>query len=42
MVRKCVAIEPHHGPTWQSIAKALKNSRKSTNEILELVVDALK
>lgn len=42
VIRKCIATEPHHGPTWQSIAKNLKNSRKSTNEILELVVNALK
>ena len=37
-----MAAEPHHGPTWQSIAKDLNNTRKSTKEILELVVDALK
>ena len=42
VIKKCVAAEPHHGPTWQSIAKDLKNTRKSTKEILELVVDALK
>lgn len=38
---KCVATDPHHGPTWQAIAKDPKNARKSTREILELVADVL-
>ncbi|KAH9936195.1 PRP1 splicing factor, N-terminal-domain-containing protein [Fomitopsis serialis] len=41
VVKKCVAAEPHHGSTWQSIAKDLKNTQKGTKEILELVVAAL-
>ncbi|KIJ93573.1 hypothetical protein K443DRAFT_684462 [Laccaria amethystina LaAM-08-1] len=38
---KCIAAEPHHSPTWQSIAKDAKNSGKSVKEILEIVADAL-
>ncbi|KAF9005928.1 PRP1 splicing factor, N-terminal-domain-containing protein [Cyathus striatus] len=38
---KCVAAEPHHSPVWQSIAKDIKNTGKSTREILEMVADAL-
>jgi pre-mRNA-processing factor 6 len=39
---RCAAAEPHHGPVWQSTAKDVKNTGKSTKEILELVADALK
>ncbi|KAF9525583.1 PRP1 splicing factor, N-terminal-domain-containing protein [Crepidotus variabilis] len=39
---KCVAADPHHSPLWQSIAKDVKNTRKTVREILELVVDQLK
>ncbi|EDR12279.1 uncharacterized protein LACBIDRAFT_323426 [Laccaria bicolor S238N-H82] len=38
---KCIAAEPHHSPTWQSIAKDVKSSGKSVKEILEMVADAL-
>ncbi|KAF5352069.1 hypothetical protein D9758_009441 [Tetrapyrgos nigripes] len=38
---KCEQAEPHHGLTWQAIAKDLKNSKKSIREILEMVADAL-
>ncbi|CAL1712307.1 unnamed protein product [Somion occarium] len=41
VVKRCVAAEPHHGQTWQSIAKDMKSTGKSTKEILELVADAL-
>lgn len=41
MIKKCVAAEPHHSSTWQSIAKDMKNTGKSTSEILELVANAL-
>lgn len=41
MVARCVTAEPHHGPTWQVIAKDDKNVGKSTKEILELVAAAL-
>jgi pre-mRNA-processing factor 6 len=40
-VKQCVVAEPHHSPVWQSIAKDMKNTGKSTREILELVADAL-
>ena len=39
--QKCDAAEPRHGPTWQAIAKDLKNTGKSTREILEMVADVL-
>ena len=39
---KCVAADPHHSPTWQSVAKDTKNGRKSTREVLEMVADVLK
>ncbi|KAJ8094354.1 U4/U6 x U5 tri-snRNP complex subunit Prp1 [Marasmius tenuissimus] len=39
--QKCDAAEPRHGLTWQAIAKDLKNTGKSTREILEMVADAL-
>ncbi|KAK7061118.1 U4/U6 x U5 tri-snRNP complex subunit Prp1 [Paramarasmius palmivorus] len=38
---KCIAAEPRHGPTWQAIAKDMKNTGKSVREILEMVADAL-
>jgi pre-mRNA-processing factor 6 len=38
---KCAAAEPHHSPVWQSVAKDLQNTGKSTKQILELVVEAL-
>ncbi|KAG7093896.1 hypothetical protein E1B28_007534 [Marasmius oreades] len=38
---KCEAAEPRHGPTWQAIAKDLKNTGKSIREILEMVADSL-
>lgn len=38
---KCVAAEPHHGSTWQSIAKDIQHARKGTKEVLEMVADAL-
>lgn len=40
-MRKCVAAEPHHGQTWQAIAKDIKNAGKSIQEVLELVAKAL-
>ncbi|TFK38187.1 PRP1 splicing factor, N-terminal-domain-containing protein [Crucibulum laeve] len=41
-VRKaCIAAEPYHSPRWQSIAKYLKNTGKSTRETLEMVANAL-
>ncbi|KAJ6629246.1 PRP1 splicing factor, N-terminal-domain-containing protein [Mycena sp. CBHHK59/15] len=39
--KKCVAAEPHHSPTWQSIAKDIRNTGKSITEVLEMVADAL-
>ncbi|KAF7301491.1 TPR-REGION domain-containing protein [Mycena indigotica] len=39
--KKCVAAEPHHSPRWQSIAKDLANTGKTTAQILELVADSL-
>lgn len=41
MHTRCAAADPHHGPTWQAIAKDVKNAGKSTRQILELVADAL-
>jgi len=41
VIKKCIAAEPHHSQTWQSIAKDMKNTGKSTREILELVANAL-
>ncbi|EJD45680.1 hypothetical protein AURDEDRAFT_114005 [Auricularia subglabra TFB-10046 SS5] len=41
VIAKCVAAEPLHGPIWQSVAKDVKNSGKSTKEILELVAATL-
>jgi pre-mRNA-processing factor 6 len=38
---KCVVADPHHSPVWQSVAKDVKNARKSTREILEKVADLL-
>lgn len=39
---KCVAADPHHSPVWQVVAKDIKNTRKSTREVLEIVADQLK
>lgn len=41
VIKRCVAAEPHHSSTWQTIAKDSANRGKSTKEILELVADAL-
>ncbi|KAI0657305.1 PRP1 splicing factor, N-terminal-domain-containing protein [Cubamyces menziesii] len=41
VIKKAIAAEPRYGPTWQPIAKDLANTRKSTQEILELVANAL-
>ncbi|KAJ8508012.1 hypothetical protein ONZ45_g9676 [Pleurotus djamor] len=41
VVRRCIAAEPHHSPTWQAIAKNPQNVGKSVKDILELVADAL-
>jgi len=41
VVKKCIAAEPHHGMIWQATAKDMKNTGKSTREILELVTGAL-
>jgi len=38
---RCVAAEPHHGATWQAIAKDDANRGRSTRELLELVAAAL-
>ncbi|VFQ86151.1 unnamed protein product [Cuscuta campestris] len=42
VLRKCVAAEPKHGEKWQSIAKAVENSHKPTDQVLQRVVAALK
>ncbi|KAH8091002.1 PRP1 splicing factor, N-terminal-domain-containing protein [Cristinia sonorae] len=41
VVKKCVAAEPHHGQTWQPIAKDITNTGKSIKDILVLVAAAL-
>ncbi|EPQ56815.1 hypothetical protein GLOTRDRAFT_115025 [Gloeophyllum trabeum ATCC 11539] len=41
VVKRCVAAEPHHGPVWQATAKDIKNTGKTTEEILKLVAAAL-
>ncbi|KAI1705808.1 tetratricopeptide repeat domain-containing protein [Ditylenchus destructor] len=35
--KKCSSAEPRHGELWQSVAKDVKNWRKKTLEILEIV-----
>ncbi|CAE6448853.1 unnamed protein product [Rhizoctonia solani] len=37
----CVVAEPHHSQAWQVVAKDLKNTGKSTKEVLELVTAKL-
>ena len=39
---RCAAADPHHGPTWQSIAKDVRNTGRSSRQILEIVADAMK
>ena len=34
----CVAAEPHHGDTWQQVAKALPNAHQPVDVILRRVV----
>ncbi|KAI0249128.1 PRP1 splicing factor, N-terminal-domain-containing protein [Lactifluus subvellereus] len=41
VIRWCAGAGPHHGVTWQSIAKDDNNRGKSIHEILELVVAVL-
>jgi pre-mRNA-processing factor 6 len=42
VIARAVAAEPHHGEIWQRIAKDDRNRRKSTKDILELVIAALR
>ncbi|KAI0927016.1 hypothetical protein AcW1_007622 [Taiwanofungus camphoratus] len=42
VIKRCIVADPHHGSTWQSIAKDMKNTGKTTKEILELVTEALR
>ena len=39
VIAKCEAVQPHHGPIWQAVAKDLSNVGKSTRETLVLVAD---
>lgn len=39
VISKCVLTEPKHGEVWQSVSKDPANARKSTEEILKMVVD---
>ncbi|KAI0687857.1 PRP1 splicing factor, N-terminal-domain-containing protein [Cytidiella melzeri] len=41
VIRRCVGAEPHHGQVWQATAKDMKNTGKSTKDVLELVAAAL-
>jgi pre-mRNA-processing factor 6 len=41
ITRRCMGAEPHHGTTWQSIAKDDNNRGKAIKETLELAVAAL-
>uniref|UniRef100_A0AC34QZ26 Pre-mRNA-processing factor 6 n=1 Tax=Panagrolaimus sp. JU765 TaxID=591449 RepID=A0AC34QZ26_9BILA len=38
---QCIAAEPRYGEVWQSVAKDVKNWKKKTNEILEIVASKL-
>ncbi|KAJ3368875.1 hypothetical protein GGF31_006010 [Allomyces arbusculus] len=42
VVNKCVAAEPKHGEIWPRVAKAVENTGKSIEEILELVAAEVK
>ncbi|VDC01354.1 unnamed protein product [Peniophora sp. CBMAI 1063] len=42
VIKGAVGAEPHHGAVWQGVAKDDANRGKSTREILELVVAALR
>uniref|UniRef100_A0A914YJP7 Pre-mRNA splicing factor n=1 Tax=Panagrolaimus superbus TaxID=310955 RepID=A0A914YJP7_9BILA len=39
--KRCIAEEPRHGETWQSISKDVKNWKKKTGEILDAVAAKL-
>lgn len=41
VIRRCIAAEPHHGAVWQATSKAMKNTGKTTKEVLELVTATL-
>lgn len=41
VVQKCVKCTPRHGEVWQPILKAPENTRKTTEEVLDLVIDKL-
>ncbi|XP_055343399.1 pre-mRNA-processing factor 6-like [Paramacrobiotus metropolitanus] len=41
VMRKCVETEPRHGEKWCAIAKDMKNFRRKTKTILEMVADSL-
>jgi pre-mRNA-processing factor 6 len=41
VITRCTAVEPHHGVTWQPIAKDDKNRGKAIKDILQLVTAAL-
>jgi len=42
IMEKCVKAEPRHGELWTVVAKATKNWRRKTSEILPLVAKTLK
>jgi pre-mRNA-processing factor 6 len=41
VIDRCIAADPRHSPVWQSVAKDLANTGKSTEEILKLVAEKL-
>ncbi|XP_046863113.1 pre-mRNA-processing factor 6-like [Xenia sp. Carnegie-2017] len=42
VLKRCEIAEPHHGETWCTISKAVRNWRKKTKDILQSVARHLK
>jgi pre-mRNA-processing factor 6 len=41
IMNRCIAADPHHGEKWQEVAKMPVNTRRKTDEILQLVAASL-
>lgn len=39
--KRCIQAEPRHGELWQAASKDVKNWRKRTGELLEIIADKL-
>jgi len=41
VLKSCITAEPHHGEIWCMVSKNVKNWRKRTDELLQIVAKIL-